>query len=223
MEATPSAYHYCFGLPRYTNKAFIHTPQITYAQLSACHVRRARRWRAAAGAPQCHHAQVWWPCLVLPSGSHVWCGCVSAICSLHPLKMIERPLTLSFNAIIPACHHLSTYPYVCLAVGRCSELLISFSQLISTPFNSLWCVYVAWRKIPPSLGLLFTLIPTFRGPWCSLSLCVSGQYTISHSSPWHGTHFPITPAKRDWKAWLHGKWPPPPSFTSIKTTFYPKT
>lgn len=139
---------------------------------------------------------------------HVWCGCVSAICSLHPLKMIERPLTLSFNAIIPACHHLSTYPYVCLAVGRCSELLISFSQLISTPFNSLWCVYVAWRKIPPSLGLLFTLIPTFRGPWCSLSLCVSGQYTISHSSPWHGTHFPITPAKRDWKAWLHGKWPP---------------
>lgn len=56
-------------------------------------------------------------------------------CSLHPFRVIEGPLTFNFNTIILACQSLSRYPYVCLAKGRCAELLISFNLLISAPFS----------------------------------------------------------------------------------------
>lgn len=70
------------------------------------------------------------------------------MCSLHSLKLIEGPLTFSFNTIIIACHSLSRFPYVCLATGRCSELLISFNQLISAP-SSIAYNGPTWRGVKP--------------------------------------------------------------------------
>lgn len=119
-----------------------------------------------------------------------------------PLEADWWALTLSFNTIILGCHGLSRYPYVCLAIGRCSFHLTSWFQ---PPLNSRQCSYVAWRKIPLSKPFIYTHPDFQRCPVLFLSLSVLGQYTISHSSPWLGTHFPITPAKRDWKAWWDGK------------------
>lgn len=137
------------------------------------------------------------------------------MCSLHPLKLIEGPLTLSFNTIIIACHSLSRYPYVCLAIGRCSELLISFNQLISAP-SSIAYNAPMWRGVKSfSWNLLFTLIPTFRGPRCSFSpsLCIRPIYYLSFiNMTWH------TFSDYASKAWLKSmvRWkvtPPQPTIT----------
>lgn len=109
-------------------------------------------------------------------------------CSLHPFRLIEGPLTLNFNTIIPACQSLSRYPHVCLAGGRCSELLISLNQLISAPsLNGAQCSYVAWRKIPVLKPFIYTHPDFQRSPVLFPSLSVLGP--IYHQSfitmTWH--------------------------------------
>lgn len=144
------------------------------------------------------------------------------MCSLHPLKLIEGPLTLSFNTIIIGCHSLSTYPCVCLATGRCSELLISFNQLISPPPSIAYNAPL-WRGVKSfSSNLSFTLIPTFRGPGApSPPLpCIRPIYYLSFiNMTWH------TFSDYASKAWLKSmvRWKVPPiiSTTSLPPSFRP--
>lgn len=68
--------------------------------------------------------------------------------SLHPFRVIEGPLTFNFNTIIFACQSLSRCPYVCLARGRCTKLLISFNLLISSPVSMAYNAPM-WHGVKP--------------------------------------------------------------------------
>lgn len=144
------------------------------------------------------------------------------MCSLHPLRLIEGPLTLSFNAIIPACHLPSTYPDVCLAVGRCSELLISFNQLISAP-SSIAYNAPMWRGVKsPLLKPFMYTHPDFQRSPVALSFPLRIRPIYYHSfitMTWH------TFSDYASKAWLKGMvgWkvtPLHPSFTGIEIFFF---
>lgn len=125
---------------------------------------------------------------------------VSMMCSLHPLKLIEEPLTLDFNTIILACQGLPSY--LCMfSYGtplRASCFILPADS--SSPFSKAHKAPM-WRGVKSlSWSSLFTLISTFRGPGAlSRALCIRLIYYQSFiTMTWH------TFSDYASKAWLKG-------------------